>query len=1851
MNTRTIPSSFSRSNHSDRSGVILLVVLSSLTFFSLLVVTYFVFSSQARRSAYAMNVRSTRAPDINGLIDDALMTILVGTADSTNPMARESLLDDYYGTDDAFDMRSRHVNNFSIGPFHLGKGFVRIPIGIENDPGGGNVNRVRAYQPLMDDLYNGRLITFREGPLRNKTYRVIRSVFRETPPPTPPATQLPYYDDVYIQVPLEDWDPNSGIAIQSLFYADPADLTQNGFRFRLNGVPQNSPGLGYSGGNLSQNVLAQGGGGFNDLPVSLQPNQLLAFGTLPDKDLILGDADEGYDAPDMLNWWLSYRHPDGTVIPSFHRPSVLNYIINQESWGSADYSQFRDLAVSLSRGTMRPLSIQTSDFELNPNFTGGSENFGLRTQLKILSDGAATPQVINPPRARAHLHQLLVGLINQPDVDNDGDGRKDSIWINPGLPLITSPEGKLLRPLIAPMIEDLSARLNVNAVGNTQLLEDHSGLQDNPHAMWAGARGALSNTVNNRDSFRGLGHGPAEMAIPAVSLSSGRITNPSVLNDLNRLVLERYGADNVPGNDVYGSFPSDGLDNVRRGFHPFVHNGLTGYGHSFDPFGRGGIGIGLSGDLVSANSGGEISNANPIVNESDNDPYEFDPSGELDGDDAYTVAELEAIIRSNGFENSMRPARLQDRLANLIENAPEFRRSVTTTSVSIDSPPSLSADTPLLGFLESISPGSANTLDQASLRTLIQEIVPPEFRNGHKLDVNRPFGDGVDNDGDLLIDEPDEQERTTDNIDNDNDGTTDEDDERVEYAFATQPNRQLPNGFGSSTLTIPDLVYDSTTATSGRQLLARNLYVLMMALSNNNFQFPSAGPNPFDTTGTPSEADLYRARRLAQWAVNVVDYRDADSIMTRFAFDPNPFDGWTPGASAEHIVWGVESPDLVFTESAAFHDVRCRDTEDDNGDGDDKANGDADSDQVRIPEGSLLLELLCTHPVITTGGSGNDEVAQPSFPQELYDNLGNLDLDRVAPPLPGNTIGVPVWRIAISEPHQAGSPKANLNPMTLRNSEPDVAAFTPETLQEREIDPPLGVGAALNMERFIWFGTFANQSNVADVITENSIPDMNANGSEVFFVPTGVPGNPALAARSLAPGQYLTLAPRRTTFLGSREAPVSSFPGAPSKQRFEVDFGQGLIHYEFGLQTSANNLVQNGLRTTPNLGAGENYTPALPMVVGTFPPLGWAGNNFQDNYVGLNVSEPMPRAGAYYPEPLTSYNDPAADNDNDGNADYARLDAYLNFSDPTTHLARDTPLDPGFGIIPSAGSEPQLGSIPEFRTAFLQRLADPTKPYDSITNPYRTIDWTPIDLTVFSGEDRESNINAAPASYHSYSRQRNGSFRQYDASGTPSSVGSNVLFSRETGAQTLVSIDSTQPEYFRLAAGTNFMRHSFSFLNTRTDGAINYGQPDDADDERRGRCNRNFVGFSASIGDLQAAATNISTTDRNQPQVAFAKHPWLNRPFASPFELMMVPACSQARLFEEFTINTVVDPTVFPDSSTTDDSEVFQGPFRHLLNFFHSSSRAASGTSDDNGADFARLFDFVHTLPRFRGEVDMITPAQLTSTDAAQEAQLVQMRALIAPPFNYHYDNRRLGRVNLNTLSEFPVWAGMMHGHLNDDTEFINPAAPAQLSFQSFLSARRGYDVPNLSTDNVISGSAGNYNYDPDKFNPNYPTQFAGVFKRTGYSQFAPRIRSDSLRRRDNHGGLFRSNGTLATNEGSNANTQLFVRNSTQAPIPANVAEAHRDRDRNPFMRYQTLMRMPNLVTDNSQTYVVWLTLGFFEVDPDDTTRLGREYNSDIGQNQRYRAMFIVDRSLPVGFLPGNALNARDTVIFESYDQ
>lgn len=67
------------------------------------------------------------------------------------------------------------------------------------------------------------------------------------------------------------------------------------------------------------------------------------------------------------------------------------------------------------------------------------------------------------------------------------------------------------------------------------------------------------------------------------------------------------------------------------------------------------------------------------------------------------------------------------------------------------------------------------------------------------------------------------------------------------------------------------------------------------------------------------------AAELAQWAANVVEFRDADSRVIPFEYDIDPRNGWnvdndvrTDEGGDRHVVWGCERPEILIQETLAW---------------------------------------------------------------------------------------------------------------------------------------------------------------------------------------------------------------------------------------------------------------------------------------------------------------------------------------------------------------------------------------------------------------------------------------------------------------------------------------------------------------------------------------------------------------------------------------------------------------------------------------------------------------------------------------------------------------------------------------------------------------------------------------------------------------------------------------------------------------------------------------------------------------------------------------------------------------------
>ncbi|NND95973.1 MAG: hypothetical protein HKN47_01435, partial [Pirellulaceae bacterium] len=1247
----------------------------------------------------------------------------------------------------------------------------------------------------------------------------------------------------------------------------------------------------------------------------------------------------------------------------------------------------REVLEAYRRATFRPLPFTFS----NPQFTGGNTDYAIATPLPYGNLNTTTPASRVPQVARLQL--VTNALVNGPwDVDNDGDGVLDSIWVDLGLPLITSPEGKLLRPLIAPMIEDTSGKLNVNA---------HSFYaQANRQAYWENRSGPFAGNYqfSGQFLFRGLGYGPAEITFPVnnpfgVASLPGAHAQGEVIHrdELLGLMQLRYlwGDRPEPNLPVPGDNSNDSVDrlltvrpSVRDALAPglYLSGGFAvgnGYGHSIDPIGYGGIGIDRFGHLIATSSGQVLqpfdATPNPDqqqIDESLNDPYEFDPTGKMIGDRAYTLAEMEAVLRSNNWDVDTLPQRLRNQLEQTLRDKPAVAQMLTSLSSSTDVPASVPLATNRSGdpreltrvLASRLSLGLSSNIVLANTR--YQQIIAPELRLGRKVDVNRAIGNGIDDNGNGVVDEPAEFGDFADNnmngwadeilefraalstghdgVDNDGDSAIDEADERpAGLNYAAFPFASTADGtqnlFGGAPGEYAFGTNENDVSGSGRELLARHLYVLMMALKGQGYELPLlANGGGATEVNNPSQ---YTAHRLAQWAVNVVDFRDPDSIMTRFVYDPNPLNGWSvvdPATGAvdasARIVWGCESPEISFTESVAFHDVRVKDSELESAGSmgemkDDATNPDDDTDQIRIPQGSLFLELYCNRQLpiypqsatpLTPAQEQVVRAALQGVPRELYDVVDTdsdgdidaalLDMTRLSNngvPGPGQPVAAPVWRIAISSPHYTNSPMETADPAALRQSHPNTYSFDPT--QPFEVPPQNNpITNQLTYDRFVLFQNYANVGDVNNVAAAMSPPSGAAiNGNEIFFIPTAANASQA----KIRTGGYMVLAPRTTTHLGSQQ--YSDSDGDPSGPDTDpATVALPVDPSDQGFQLNANGITRyplTGVSTDPD--PNTIVSPSQAFRVKTFRPGGWAAGIFEDDMVGLNVSEPLPRGGNYYAQPTEQLDSM--------NPSFALTDAYLDYDDTAGTSARDQPEDIRRAGSPIAdltvrrrgggADDPFLGTEDDFCSAFLQRLADPTRPFDENLNPYITVDWMTIDLTVFSGEESPRAVDSAGFANDRYavqSRQRNGR----DARGSAG----NVLFTYESEDtnRTAGVVVTNGPNYFQFDTAVTA---EDSFLATL--GYIN----------------------NAWYGDtLGFAATNAATPvtmgfDRGQPQTPFAMHDWLNRPFASHHELMLVPASSPARLNEEFTVALAATPYYPPNGTVIDDGQVanFHGQHRH----------------------------------------------------------------------------------------------------------------------------------------------------------------------------------------------------------------------------------------------------------------------------------------------------------------------------------
>ncbi|MBQ7028751.1 MAG: hypothetical protein IJN32_00775, partial [Thermoguttaceae bacterium] len=214
----------------------------------------------------------------------------------------------------------------------------------------------------------------------------------------------------------------------------------------------------------------------------------------------------------------------------------------------------------------------------------------------------------------------------------------------------------------------------------------------------------------------------------------------------------------------------------------------------------------------------------------------------------------------------------------------------------------------------------------------------------------------------------------------------------------------------------------------------------------------------------------------------------------------------------------------------------------------------------------------------------------------------------------------------------------------------------------------------------------------------------------------------------LAPNEYLVVGPEAKRSLGS--VAFTAAPGDDDAKRFgvkpnETTCPQWWINIDNG-RHGANSLINAG---TENLSQAGKPAPNYKYMV--------AVANIGGR--GLNISEPLWTSigvDPYY-EDQTKKIDPANLYDDNG----ARvLDVRdVPFEMPKAWGDRGTEdasfYDQKVANYPIVQDKLfGVGTVPAYKSAFVQRVADPNRPYHPLMNPYVSVDWNAMDLTVFTGE-------------------------------------------------------------------------------------------------------------------------------------------------------------------------------------------------------------------------------------------------------------------------------------------------------------------------------------------------------------------------------------------------------------------------------------------------------------------------------------------------------------------------------------
>ena len=568
----------------NRRGVLLLLVLGLLALFALVAVAFVIISGQSQRSSRITQRVDQTQNDPQRQLNEAMMQVARGPSNFASVMGPHSLLEDVYGNTSVY---AQITNAASVAGGQLIE-FTYL-VASPNMPYPTNTPAWVADTDYQHRL--GCVATFLDSPLMGESTRIVGRN------PTTGNFQL--------------------LATGSISLGN----IVSGMRILINGIPFSGTGFGFNPGtgkldltyvidpnnanpqyqqwlttNPSSPLLTATATKFS---AALLPNMpLAAYLYSPDSLIsgapggIPGGANEDYDAADYQNMLLGTPTlpttlPSGSVvlknIPSMHRPALVNYwyndLANDPSLKNYEGTFWNSTGLSSNQKTsalQSPLSI--SDPIALQNVINFKRRIIMRPLPESNPDFTGSNQSVTPTNPW--------DPINGPwDVDNDGDGVADSIWVDLGFPVRAAKNGKLYKPLFAILCLDMDGRLNLNAHGD--LAETINNDTVNPANNYYNP---LPSTITGDPSFhpeyfaggtlptsliRGRGFGPAEINLNAIFPVAASSIYQQLLTG-NGIYEGRYGADGVPGSVGTPYFSEIGLptpppiDSSRRAYNDYL---------------------------------------------------------------------------------------------------------------------------------------------------------------------------------------------------------------------------------------------------------------------------------------------------------------------------------------------------------------------------------------------------------------------------------------------------------------------------------------------------------------------------------------------------------------------------------------------------------------------------------------------------------------------------------------------------------------------------------------------------------------------------------------------------------------------------------------------------------------------------------------------------------------------------------------------------------------------------------------------------------------------------------------------------------------------------------------------------------------------------------------------------------------------------------------------------------------------------------------------------------------------------------------------------------------------------------